>query len=768
MFDQQALNGACSDEIIVLDEIGSFSDEIGGILDAFAIFQETVCAKNAVAARIIAIGDLWLSLSWPTNDECSRIGLWRMSRVGWEAPRRPHPPRLLVYEVGSYEADSHETDSRILQTAQSPICNIPTPPGAMTKSIISPLPITPEDSISSQLLKPQVASSSAEAPQLSSNSTTQASNQTDPATTNVSHDQSALMTGMTSQVAISARTEPSQKDSSHLSAKMTAASMHPSGAINPSSLHITATKRTGTPSCTSQNFAPVAEVGPSAPTSAPVITTPKRTSPTPTGASATCTLSKPVSSSSPLDAMSTPKNEVHPPSGTAPVPVSSASSGPHSNLSSPMVPSAVACVTAQGAIPSRGHPTPFAFQSQSQTGAQVLSSTSRGGGSLGSNAAPSSGITRSNPFSNFQPPPSSFPAMAGQPVPFMSPPSNTPVSMQQGPSNSRYQNPFGPPPPLVALPAHPHPQSVSGQGWLGDRQGALRYSIPVTQFTSVNPASGRLLSDPAGFSVNQGDTKTVSITQEQFHAAQATFKELRKAHEEAASARSKAMEELESERKRSEELSRRLGDAEKVVGQMRREQENSGIQHREELDRARKANTEQMKAVVETINEEWALKLRGNEERLVREVEQAKRQAVEERELSATREEELRSRLKDLEVQSDWKSKLEALEGERLKLQQELVDLNQAFLRADADAQVDLSRQQELERQLDDSWARERARPELVKAFLLLEDMAQKVKGPCDVLVTGSAGPDMAQNPVKVGDSPESPVRVEAKRRRLQ
>lgn len=303
---------------------------------------------------------------------------------------------------------------------------------------------------------------------------------------------------------------------------------------------------------------------------------------------------------------------------------------------------------------------------------------------------------------------------------------------------------------------------------MGDRQEALRYSIPVTQFTSVNPASGRLLSDPAGFSANQGDSKTVSITQEQFQAAQATFKELRKAHEEAVNARSKAIEELESERKRSEELSRRLGDAEKIVGQMRRDQENSGIQHREELDRARKANTEQMKAVIETINEEWALKLRGNEERLVREVEQAKRQALEERELSTTREEELRSRLKDLEVQSDWKSKLEALEGERLKLQQELADLNQAFLRADADAQVGLSRQQELERQLDDSWARERARPELVKAFLLLEGMAQKVKGPCDVLVTGSAGPDTARNTVEVGDSPESPVRVKAKRRKLQ
>jgi len=240
------------------------------------------------------------------------------------------------------------------------------------------------------------------------------------------------------------------------------------------------------------------------------------------------------------------------------------------------------------------------------------------------------------------------------------------------------------------------------------------------------------------------------------------FEELYKANEEAVNAHSKAIEKLESERKKSEELSRRLGDAEKVVEQMKREQENSAIQHREELDLARKANTEQMKAVTETINEKWKLKLQENEERLV----QAKRQANEERELSSTREEALRSHLRQgLEVQREWMSTLEAVKEERLRLLQELVDLKQAFLLADAGVQVEISRRQELERELDDSWAKERARPELVKAFLLLEGMAQKVTGPRDIRVTGSAGPDTAQNPVKVGDTPESSV---AKRQRLQ
>jgi hypothetical protein len=409
---------------------------------------------------------------------------------------------------------------------------------------------------------------------------------------------------------------------------------------------------------------------------------------------------------------------------------------------------------------------PFAFQGQSQTGAQGPNSTSSleaGGGLLGSNIVPSLGIAHSNTSSNFHPPLSSNPTKAELPVAFSFPPSSTPASIQQGSSTSKHQNTFGPLPPFAAVPVHSHSQSISGQQWIGDTQAALRHSIPVTQLLSVNPAPQRLLTHPAWFSVNQGHSKTVSITQDQLHAVWATLEGLRKAHEEAVNVRSKAIEKLESEREKSEELSRRLEDAEKVVEQIKREQENTGIQHREEVDRARKASTEQMKAAIETINEEWKMKCRGIEESLV----QARRQANEERELLSTREEDLRSKLLH-EVQSDWKSKLEAVEEERLKLQQELVDLNHAFLRADADTQVELSRQQELERQLDDSWARERARPELVKAFLLLEGMAQKFKEPRDVRVTGSAGPDTARNPVKMRDSVESPVRVEAKRRRLQ
>jgi hypothetical protein len=342
--------------------------------------------------------------------------------------------------------------------------------------------------------------------------------------------------------------------------------------------------------------------------------------------------------------------------------------------------------------------------------------------------------------------------------------------MQQGLSNSKYKNSSGSPPTprLVAKRVHSHSQSVSEQQWIGDKQAALGYSIPVTELTTANPASLRLLSAPAGSSVNQGDSKTVSVTQEQFRVARVRFRELRKAHEEAVNARSKAKEELESERKRSEGLSRRLEDAEKVIEQMKREQGTSVDQHREELDHARKANAEQIKAVIETNNKEWTLKLRGNEERVLRELEQAKRQANEERELSSKREEELRSPLRVLEVQSDWKSKLEAVEEERLKLQQELVDLNQEFLRVDAGAQVEHSRQQELERQLDDSWRRERARPELVKAFLLLEGMAWKTEGYPAVRFTGSAEPDTARNPFNVEDSLDSPVRAGAKRRRLQ
>ena len=45
-------------------------------------------------------------------------------------------------------------------------------------------------------------------------------------------------------------------------------------------------------------------------------------------------------------------------------------------------------------------------------------------------------------------------------------------------------------------------------------------------------------------------------------------------------------------------------------------------------------------------------------------------------------------------------------------------------------------------------------RPGLVKAFLLLQSVVQMIEGPNAVRVTGSAGPDMVLNPVKVDDSP--------------
>jgi len=262
--------------------------------------------------------------------------------------------------------------------------------------------------------------------------------------------------------------------------------------------------------------------------------------------------------------------------------------------------------------------------------------------------------------------------------------------------------------------------------------------------------------------VSHGDSKVVRFTQEQFRAAQTKYNKLRKAHEEAVNARARAGEELESERKRSEGLKSRLEDAEKAVEQMKRQQEALGIRHRGELGRAQNTNAEQMEADIETINKEWMRKLRENEERLLRELEQAKRQVNEERELSSKREAELRARLQGLGQQSDWKSELKAAEEERLKLQQALADLNQALLRADADAQVELSRRQELERQLDDCWAKERARPELVKASLLLEAMARMIGGPRAARETG---PDETLNPVEMEDIPAGD---QAKRRRLQ
>ena len=339
--------------------------------------------------------------------------------------------------------------------------------------------------------------------------------------------------------------------------------------------------------------------------------------------------------------------------------------------------------------------------------------------------------------------------------------------MQRGQSNSNLQNPFGPLPahPPVAVPVHLHPQSVSWQQWMGGGQQAARTS--PTQIPTANSTSLRILPAPAGSSVSQGDPITINVTQEQFHTVQTKFNALHKAHEEAVNARSKTEGELESERRKSEELSKQLEAAEKVVEQMKHEQEISGKLHREELDRARNANAEQMKADIEVINKEWAMKLRVYEERLLQELEQGKRQVNEERELSSKREEELRARLQDLEDQGDWNLKLEAAEEERLKLQHELVCLNQAFLRADAVAQVELSRRQELEKQLDGCWARERAQPELVKAFLLLDGVSRTIEGRIGGVIS-STGLDAALDLVKMEDSPDTPDRGEAKRRRLE
>ena len=261
---------------------------------------------------------------------------------------------------------------------------------------------------------------------------------------------------------------------------------------------------------------------------------------------------------------------------------------------------------------------------------------------------------------------------------------------------------------------------------------------------------------------------TVGLTQGQFWTIWTEFTKLRKAHEEVVTARSKTGKELESEKRKSEELTERLEAAEKVVEQMIHEQNISDNRHREELDRAQNANSEEMKAEIEVINEEWTLKLRGNEDRFLQELEQAKRQANEERELASKREDELRARLQDLEGQGDLNSKLEAAEEERLKLQQEVADFHQAFLRADAGAQVEISRRQELEQQLDNFWARERAQPELVKAFLLLDGVARTVEGRRVVRETGSTGLDVPLHLVKKEDSSDILVRGEAKRRRLQ
>ena len=649
----------CSEEVIILGEIGSFSE-------AFAIFKETGCAKNALAARTIAIENQTLSVTEASNIECSKVGTWRKARTKPEArlaeASSSHAPWSLPYAPYS----------RIHQMVQSPIWNAPTPsPRATVNSIIS-------DNSRWPLLKPQVASPPAEARQLilnpQSHLTTQASDQANPAASHASYKEPAVTTGIAGQVATSIRMEPPQQDLDYLS--------------------------------------------------------------------------------------------------TAPVSGSSVFNGSHSSLPSAIVPSAVAFVTAQGDIPSQDHPMPFAFQSQSQTGAQALNSTSSlegGGGFSGSNVSLSSRIAPANQFSNFQQPLGGNPTKAGRSSAFTFLPPNTPTSMQQEPSSSKYPNPHGPVPrpPLVAAPVHSHPQSVSGERRIGGEQPTLGYSNPDTQHANLNTTRS-FLPDPAGSSVNQGDSNTLSITQEQFRAARSKYKELRKEHEEAVIARSKAILELESEKERSKELIRRLEDAEKVIEQMKREQETSSNQQLVELDRAQNASTETMKTIIEAINEEWSLKLRRNEERLLREVEQAKRQANEQRESSSTREEERRSNLLVLDVHSDWQSKFEAAEEDRLKLQQELVDLNQAFLRADSDAQVERSAQQELGRQLDDSWARERAHPEFVKAFILLEGMTRRTEGPRDVRVAGSSGRDATRSPVKTEDSTQGPIGVVAKRRRLQ
>ena len=433
-------------------------------------------------------------------------------------------------------------------------------------------------------------------------------------------------------------------------------------AIAPSLQSPTSTRCTSAPGYASQNLA-TTDADSAAPASA-LVTTASSSLP-PTTKSTTPTLSRPIPSSFPSNALLAPKIQALPPFH---LPLGRRASfffdGSHSNLSGAVAPFGGAFGTAHGDIPSQNQSLVL------QTGAQTQNST------------------------------------AGQPA-------------------------------------------------------ALACETP-TQATTAKPASLSPLSAPAGSSVSHGDSKVVRFTQEQFRAAQTKYNKLRKAHEEAVNARARAGEELESERKRSEGLKSRLEDAEKAVEQMKRQQEALGIRHRGELGRAQNTNAEQMEADIETINKEWMRKLRENEERLLRELEQAKRQVNEERELSSKREAELRARLQGLGQQSDWKSELKAAEEERLKLQQALADLNQALLRADADAQVELSRRQELERQLDDCWAKERARPELVKASLLLEAMARMIGGPRAARETG---PDETLNPVEMEDIPAGD---QAKRRRLQ
>ena len=593
------------EEVIILDEIG-------GLSEVFVIFKKTLAAKNAVTARTIAIRDQTLSLREPSNTECSRIGAWRKSRAGPEAmptgaslPPTPSAQWSLPYEP----------DSRIHQMAQSPIWDIPIPsPRAMARSSMSTLPVTPGISIShksSSLLKPQVAPSSTElrpsslGPQ--SYSTTQASNQANPAAIETSHKKPTVTTGIAGPVATSTGTGSSQQGLSRLSMAITSASMHPSEASASSPRHATATKRTGAPGSASRKPAPVTDAGPSPPATAPA--TFPSSGRLPTGASTTAMPSKPVSLPSLSNSMLAPNIHVLPPDpkvDTAPVGASSVFSGSHSSLSSAMVPSAVAFGTVQGDIPSHDHPMPFASQGQSQTGTQALNSISSlegGGRTLGSSAAVSSRVAPANPLSNFQPPLSSNPTKAGRPSAIIFPPSNAPLSIQQGLSNSKYENPFGPlpTPPSVAKQVHPHPHSASGQPWIEGKKAAPGYSAAVTQLTTANSAPLCLLFAPAGSTVNQSDSKFVSFTQEQFRTTRAKFKEPRKAHDEAVNARSKAREELEIERERSEGLSRRLEDAEKVIEQMKREQETSDTQHREELDRARKVSTEQMNVVMRQL-----------------------------------------------------------------------------------------------------------------------------------------------------------------------
>jgi hypothetical protein len=600
-----------SEDIITLDIVENLSV-------TFAIFKERVDVKKALAVGTIAIEDQNLSLEEPSNEYCSKLGIWRRSHASSEAkPAEARSPKPPTAWPSSYDPN--------LRVDQSHIWNVPTSSrGAIAdppELIISTLPtIAPDASIvikTSQALKPQVVassvgvsssigvSSSPSGPQ--SHPTTQTSNFADPAATNALHSETLVTTGIAGQVTPSTGTESQQQDLNYRSATITTIS---SKATIPNTLQ------------TSQGFQVTNSLTPPSHVDG--------------AGCASQALAAGVQTLPPS----------HLTLGTAPPVASSVFSAPRSNVSSSMAPSAVSLGTVQGYVPSHHHQTVSAFPMNPPVlsqDPQTLStiSSSQGGGCLNSNAA----LSLTTPFS--------YPQQSlSDPIQhsvFNLPPSHVPESTQQGSLNSHHQNALGPPlvHPLAATPVHSQP-SVSGDRWMGGIQAAIANNIPPNQVPIGNPPSLHLLPHITGSSVDQSGSETVTLTEEQVWTAQTKFSELYKAHEEVMNERFKVAEELENEKKQSDELRRQL-----------------------------------------------------------------------------------------------------------------------EFLQAGADARVELSRQPELERQLEDSWARERTCPELVKAFLLLEGMARTSEGLHATWETRSTGPDAAQNTEK-GGSLNTPARGGAKRQRLQ